>query len=94
MARKQEQSLDNRICGEKGRLEIGRMELAREEMGQRERELMERRRRGHECPVPKPGGWVGGLLGFRAVRNEDGEGEGKSVVPREKGGGGGGEGEG
>lgn len=71
--------MEDRICGEKGRLEVGRMELEREEMEAR-REVRERRRRGHECPVPKPGGWVGGLLGFREERKGDGE----EVVSSEK----------
>ena len=46
---------------------------------QEEREAM--RKRGHECPVPKPRGWVGEVLGFR------GRGGGKDGSDGENGGG-------
>lgn len=36
-------------------------------------EREEMRSRGRECPVPRPGGWVGGLMGFG--REEMGKGE-------------------
>jgi len=36
--------------------ELARILTEREEM----------RKKGRECPVPKPGGWVGQWLGFRA----------------------------
>ena len=75
--------LEDSICGAKGRMEVEReIRRAREDMEAR-REVQERRRRGHECPVPKPGGWVGGLLGFRE------EGKGSGVGDSEKGGRGG-----
>lgn len=32
-------------------------------------EREELRRRGRECPVPKPGGWVGEWLGFRSEKS-------------------------
>ena len=77
---KRERALEDTICGAKGRLDVARMELdrgrEREEMEAR-REVDERRRRGHECPVPKPGGWVGALLGFREERDVESEHGGK-----------------
>ena len=40
-------------------------------------EAEEMRKRGRECPVPKPGGWVGEWLGFA------GEKKG-SLVPKDE----------
>lgn len=41
------------------------------EAGPLEREEMElRRKKAHECPVPKPGGVIGEVLGFKRGRGE------------------------
>lgn len=34
-------------------------------------EMELRRKKAHECPVPKPGGVIGEVLGFRKAREEE-----------------------
>ena len=46
-----------------------------------EKEMAEMRRKAHECPVPKPPGIVGRILGFKEAANQD---QSKSTTPSQQ----------